>query len=275
MNPESRPTARLGPSARGRFKQAGMVASLALMVSSGAAEPATAAAVSATGHATATSYAADKCKPSHHHGHRALPGRPSDGKDWCKRPTGPTGPRGPRGATGPRGPMGPQGQTGVAGAVGADGADGAAGAPGATGPAGRRGPTGDPGPCSAIDSAQESSDFELRVALTGGRTYAGVRDQRTGETKNFLWTDLSTHPDYPSGGSAGFPCGASVNAYNQSTLNRIKFDVVTTTGQVWETSCVVLTKTHPAVLSCNDRMGPKAWSLVARQPKPGVVNGGA
>ncbi|MET9898323.1 hypothetical protein [Streptomyces sp. NPDC006446] len=274
MNPESRTTPLLGPPGRDRFKRAGVVASLALVMASGVVGPATATAGGVADRATPAPNGGDKCKPRPHHEHRALPDERADGRNWCK---GPTGPRGPKGATGATGALGPVGHTGATGPTGPRGEPGATGAPGllgATGPQGQTGATGATGPCSGIDAAQESPDFEVRIALSGGRTFAGIRDQRTGETQHFLWTNLSTHPDYPSGGAAGLPCGVSVNAHARTTtLNRIKFDIVTTTGQIWETSCVALTTTHPATLTCADRTGhPKPWLLVARQPALDTAN---
>ncbi|MEU9134848.1 hypothetical protein AB0D33_02560 [Streptomyces sp. NPDC048404] len=258
MNPESR-TARLpGPSARGRFKRAGVVASMALVMASGVVGPATPADLTAPGHTAAAPDGSDRCGPRRLEGRTPASGRPDDGR-WCR------GPRGPRGATGPAGPQGPPGQTGATGATGA------------IGPRGETGPVGPTGPCVGIDAAQESADFEIRLALTGGRTYAGIRDQRTGEQQTLLWTDLSARPDYPAGGAAGLPCDVTVNAHNRSeTVKRVKFDVITTTGQVWEAACVAFTTTHPATLNCADRTGrPKPWILVARQPTPEAVNGGA
>ncbi|WP_329299631.1 hypothetical protein OG410_15235 [Streptomyces sp. NBC_00659] len=243
MNPESRTARLLGPPARGRFKRAGVVASLALVTASGVVGPATPADLTPSDRTAAAPDGSDGCRP-----HRP-----------CR------GPRGPRGATGPAGPQGPPGQTGATGATGA------------TGPQGETGPVGPTGPCVGIDAAQESADFEIRLALTGGRTYAGIRDQRAGEQQTLLWTDLSARPDYPAGGAAGLPCDVTVNAHNRSeTVKRIKFDVITTTGQVWEAACVAFTTTHPATLNCADRTGlPKPWILVARQPTPDALNGGA
>ncbi|MEV6193108.1 hypothetical protein AB0M19_11975 [Streptomyces sp. NPDC051920] len=252
MSPESR-TARLpGPPARGRFKRVGVVASLALVMASGVVGPATPADLTASGRTTAGPDGG--CRPRHLEDRSPVSGRPDDGR-WCR------GPRGPRGATGPAGPQG---------------LPGPAGATGASGPRGETGPTGPTGPCVGVDAAQESADFEIRLALTGGRTYAGIRDQRTGEKQTFLWTDLTARPDYPAGGAAGLPCDVTVNAYNRSaTVRRIKFDVITTTGQIWEAACVAFTTTHPATLNCADRTGrPKPWILVSRQPVPDAVNGG-
>jgi hypothetical protein len=253
MNPDSRTARLLGPPGHDRFKRAGVVASLALVMASGVVGPATPATRSASERTTEAAGGSDLCRPRHHEV-QTLPGEPADGRG-CR------GPRGPRGATGATGPTGPQGQPG---------------ATGATGPQGETGTTGPTGPCVAIDADQASEDFEIRVTLNGGRTYAGIRDQRTGEKQDFLWTDLSGRPDYPAGGAAGLPCDVSVNAHNRNTtVKRIKFDVITTTGQIWEAACVAFTTTHPATLNCADRTGhPKPWILVARQPTPDALNGG-
>ncbi|WRZ92943.1 hypothetical protein OHB54_30185 [Streptomyces sp. NBC_01007] len=255
MNPESRTARLLGPPGRGRFKRAGVVASLALVMASAVAGPATPATRSAFDHTSAAG--GDRCRLRNHEV-GALPGEPADGKWGCR---GPRGPRGATGATGATGPIGPQGQPGPIGT---------------TGPQGEVGATGPTGPCVGIDADQASEDFEIRVALSGGRTYAGIRDQRTGEKQNFLWTNLSGRPDYPAGGAAGLPCDVSVNAHNRNTtVKRVKFDVITTTGQIWEAACVAFTTTHPATLNCADRTGrPKPWILVALQPTPDALNSG-
>ncbi|MFD9322325.1 hypothetical protein ACFWDQ_32550 [Streptomyces sp. NPDC060053] len=205
--------------------------------------------------------------------------------------TGATGADGATGATGATGTNGVDGATGATGATGADGVDGATGATGATGtngvdgatgPTGATGATGATGPCSDIDAAQDSNNFELRVALTGGSTFAGIHDLRGVAPRPFLWTDLSTHANYPAGGvdadgrDVGFVCGAAVNGHSANTGNPIKFDVVTTTGQVWETTCVAVAGTNPATLNCNDAAGvPNPWTKVNLQPLATVINGGS
>ncbi|MFJ5304007.1 hypothetical protein ACIQBL_15295, partial [Streptomyces sp. NPDC088350] len=172
-------------------------------------------------------------------------------------PTGPTGPTGATGTPGTNGQTGPTGPTGATGATGAT------------------------GPCSDIDADQDSNDFELRVALTGGITYAGIHDLRGNTPRNFLWTDLSTHPGYPAGGldtgghNVGFVCGVSINGHSSNAGQPIKFDVMTTTGQVWETTCVEVNSTNPATLNCNDSLGaPNLWTKVTLQPSPAVTNSG-
>ncbi|MFE6825860.1 hypothetical protein [Streptomyces sp. NPDC057690] len=326
MRPQFGPYSLLGPVARLRCKRAGMVASLAVVLAAGVISPAAAAARNVTDRAEAAELPSPggKCKPGHHkHEHHKPRAIEAGGKDKCKGPTGPTGPKGPKGprgdhgATGATGPTGPTGATGADGADGIDGIDGATGATGAdgvdgldgatgatgatgadgvdgaTGPTGATGATGATGPCSDIDAAQDSDNFELRVALTGGSTFAGIHDLRGPAPRPFLWTDLSTHPDYPQGGEdadgrdVGFACGAAVNGHSSNGRgadghgpkagNPIKFDVMTTTGQVWETTCVAVTGTNPATLNCNDAVTglPNPWTKVTLQPLATVINGGS
>ncbi|MFE1285221.1 hypothetical protein [Streptomyces sp. NPDC058751] len=106
-----------------------------------------------------------------------------------------------------------------------------------------------------------------------GKVYAGIRDQRTNEAQNFLWTELGNHPGYPL---LSQPCGVSVNGHGQNN-SPIKFSVLTTTGQVRETTCAARTNTHPATLVCADANNPAVlnpWMPVTLQPAPGAVNGG-
>ncbi|WBO68516.1 hypothetical protein [Streptomyces camelliae] len=247
MSPDPR-TSHFGPLARDRFKKAGMLASLTVVLAAGVLTPAAAAARAMSDRAPSVQrYGGDdECKPSHHKTAATAAGG-DHGKN-CKGATGPTGPTGPRGATGPTGPTGPRGETGAPG------------------------PTGPTGPCTDIDAQQDSSDFELRAAVSGGRTYAGVRDLRMNELHNFLWTDLSTHTGYPSGPVQGTPCGVSINAHNQGN-QPIRIDVITTTGQIWETTCTENNRTHPATLDCGTATS-NPWVEVNRQPAPMQTNGG-
>ncbi|WP_327183068.1 hypothetical protein [Streptomyces sp. NBC_01334] len=250
----------------------------------------------------------DKCKgPTGPTGPKGPKGPKGDhGATGATGPTGPTGATGATGATGTHGRQGVTGATGATGATGtagvdgidgidgatgatgaagndgATGATGAAGNDGATGPTGATGTTGATGPCSDIDASQDADGFELRVALTGGVTYAGIHDLRGTAPRPFVWTDLSTHPNYPAGGldpdgrDVGFVCGAAVNGHNANAGNPVKFDVMTTTGQVWETTCVAVGVTNPATLNCNDANGlPNPWTKVTLQPLAGAVNGGS
>jgi len=241
MSPEYRTRSLLGPLARDRFKKAGMTASLALVLAASVSSPAVAAARGTGDHATGASrYSSggkDKCKQQGPH--RVTLSTAQGGKDNCQGPTGPTGPTGPIGPTGATGPTGPQGNTG---------------------------PTGTAAPCSDIDALQNQGAFELRAALTTGRYYAGIRDLR-GSTPAppFLWTDLSGRTGYPDSAATGFACGASVNA--QQATERIKFDLITTIGTVYEIRCDQVLSTTPATLSCDD-----AWTQLLNTPTTGAVN---
>lgn len=338
--------------------------------------------------------------------------------------TGPQGDTGPRGETGPQGdtgedgatgPTGPTGATGIAGptgptgpaGVGATGATGPTGPTGSTGATGFTGATGPVGPCSDIDAVQDSKKLEFRVVLTKGRVFAGIRDLTGATAHPFLWTDLSTHPNFPSGGRdsrgrpVGYACGVSVNTHSytghgqketgkdhgQSTGTQgtntghgqgqstghtqgtstghgqntgqsheqghaqntgqhqntgqgqaqtasqgshaqdtgkeytqgtgqdhgsgsgtgtgtgtgkdhgkdhggdkgqdkgdhtgadkglVKFNVVTTVGQIWETTCVAVDTAPHATLNCDDAQGnPRPWFRVDLQPSESIINGGS
>ncbi|MFG2373593.1 hypothetical protein ACGFY9_19220 [Streptomyces sp. NPDC048504] len=288
MNPEFPTSSPLGPLARDRFRKAGTLASLALVLAAGVASPAAAAARSVTDQPKAAAgRGGDHCKPNHHHKSRVTE---AGGKGDCKGPTGPTGPKGPKGdmgatgATGPKGPTGAtgatgaQGQPGLPGATGptgptgpqgAQGATGATGAQGTTGATGSAGPTGATGPCADIDGFQDQQVYEVRGAVSGTITYAGIRDVRPDENHTMRWTDLSTLMGYPNGGTNGFACGVSVNEHSQggTALAGIKYDVITTTGLVFETIC---TESHaantPAALTC-----PGPWTAL-NSPEPGNSN---
>ncbi|MFF8321282.1 hypothetical protein ACF06V_29480 [Streptomyces bobili] len=244
MSPDSRTTSPFGPLARDAFRRAGMVASLALVLAAGVASPATAAARAVTGQAvTADPSGGDKCKTDHHP--RAGDGTSASGGKECKGPTGPTGPQGATGATGPTGPMG------------------------ATGP---QGVTGAPGPCSDIDAYHPQGNVEYRSVLTNGRYYAGIRDL-TGSVENpMLWTDLTEHEGYPAGGAAGLPCGAAVSEH--PTSSDVQFDVLTTTGRVYEISCEFDPNgDDPAILDCGTTTG-NDWVEMNLRPAEDAVNGG-
>ncbi|MGW3289940.1 hypothetical protein ACWDR3_35390 [Streptomyces sp. NPDC001002] len=293
-SPEFR-TALLGPLARDRFRKAGLVASLALVLAAGVADPTAAATRSVTENARATAgNGGDHCKPGHPHESRT-PGQ----KTNCKGPTGPTGPRGPRGPKGEQGDRGPRGEKGATGpqgptgATGPQGQPGQPGTPGPTGPAGPTGPQGDQGPtgapgtpgtpgtpgstgatgatgpCADIDGFQDQQVYEVRGAVSGTITYAGIRDVRNSEDHTMRWTDLSTLTGYPNGGTNGYACAVSVNEHSQGNqeLAGIKYDIITTTGLVFETIC---TESHaggdPATLTC-----PGPWTPL-NSPEPGNAN---
>ncbi|MGW3357021.1 hypothetical protein ACWDFL_16625 [Streptomyces bungoensis] len=261
MSPDRR-TSRYGPRVRKRLGKPGTIASLALVLAAGVITP-VAAAAHATAERTPSAGTANggggDCKPSHDPRSTAA-GNGGDGGDH-----GCVGPSGPPGPPGPTGPAGPPGATGPVGPTGPSGPPGATGPVGPSGPTGPMGPSGPPGPCSDIDAQQDSSDFELRAVLTGGRTYAGIRDLRSSTAQPFLWTDLSTHDGYPPGA-----CGVSINAHSQGNAFPIDIDVVTTAGRVWETTCTENNNDRPATLTCT-----APWTQVNRQPTPSATNGGA
>ncbi|SPF02954.1 hypothetical protein [Streptomyces sp. MA5143a] len=247
----------LGPLARDRFKKAGIMASLALVMAAGVVSPATAAAraVAERPRVTAAPDKGDECKPSQHKPkpHHRL--SPTGDKDLCKGPTGPTGPKGATGATGATGPAGPTGATGPAGPTGATGS------PGAT------------GPCIDIDAYHPQGNVEYRAALSAdGHYYAGIRDLTGSEANPMLWTDLSTHEGYPTGGAPGVPCAAAVGEH--PTSGGIQFDLITTTGRVYEITCTFDPNgPDPAILQCGTPTG-NDWVEMNRRPAPNVVNGG-
>ncbi len=271
MSPEYRTGSLLGPLARDRFKRAGMVTSLALILAASVAGPATAAARGVSDHtAQASRYSGgdkDKCKNegSKHRADAAT----QDGKDKCKGPTGPTGPRAPPEPPAPRATPVPRASP----ATSARRVPRSPRAMGATGPKGDTGAPGAPGPCSDIDAFHPQGNVEYRAALSAdGRFYAGIRDL-TGSTLNpMLWTDLSTHEGYPAGGAAGTPCGASVGEHEAS--GGVQFGLITTTGRVYEITCEFdNNQADPATLDCGTLTG-NDWVEMNRRPAPNAVNGG-
>ncbi|MER5749953.1 hypothetical protein [Streptomyces sp. NPDC002088] len=282
-----------------------MFASLALVMAAGTVSPAAATARGMADHATATvGYGGDKCRA----GTQKSLASEADSKGGCKGPTGPTGPRGPkgskgdkgpkgakgdkgpkgdkghkgdkgpkgdRGPTGPTGPRGPQGPTGPTGATGNQGIQGVTGPTGSTGSTGSTGPTGPTGACAEIDGFQDQQVYEVRAAVSGTITYAGIRDVRPNFDHTLRWTDLSNRTGYPNGGQAGFACAASINEHSQGMqdLAGVKIDIMTTTGQVFEIIC---TESHtsgtPAILTCpNPSLPTLAWQPL-NSPEPGNNN---
>ncbi|WP_189781421.1 hypothetical protein [Streptomyces capitiformicae] len=99
MSPDHR---TLGPLARKAAKRAGMVASLALVLAAGLANPAIAAPQNPTApETTATVHTDDKCRPGNHHNphYGATPADRDTGE--CKDPTGPVGSKGDKGNPAP------------------------------------------------------------------------------------------------------------------------------------------------------------------------------
>ncbi len=81
----------------------------------------------------------------------------------------------------------------------------------------------------------------------------------------FLWTDLSNLPNYPS-----TACGVAINEHSNGP-NSVKIDVLTTSGQVWETTCSETSSPPPPpihpILTCTS-----PWVL-QHSPTPDAVNG--
>ncbi len=246
----------LGPLARSRFRKAGMTASLTLVLATGVVSPTAAAAASVSDDKpTATQQGGTNCRPhkSRSAAESYVPDTKPKPKDKCKGATGATGATGPKGATG---------------------ATGATGAPARTerterpGQPERRVPLA-PVSVPIIDSTQDSNRFELRAALTppvmGGpnRAYAGVRDLTGDDPGPFLWTDLTGNDNYPQNA-----CGISVEGHAQGdqTEGDMRIDVITTTGQVYETTCGVNLGEN-ITLTCDD-----PWALITSQPLPGADN---
>ncbi|PIM73439.1 hypothetical protein CTU88_06655 [Streptomyces sp. JV178] len=87
-----------------------------------------------------------------------------------------------------------------------------------------------------------------------------------------LWTDLSTHEGYPAGGAPGVPCAAAVGEH--PTSGGIQFDLITTTGRVYEITCTFDNNgSDPAILQCGTPTG-NDWVEMNRRPAPNAVNGG-
>ncbi|MFF4233767.1 hypothetical protein [Streptomyces sp. NPDC001820] len=111
MNPDSTTGSRLGPlPRRNRWTVGGAIASLALVLATGATSPAGAAAQAPSDHVSASVRAdgKEKCKD----GPAAQTLVVLGGKDCYRGPTGPTGPTGPQGDPGDPGPTGATGATG-------------------------------------------------------------------------------------------------------------------------------------------------------------------
>ncbi|WP_234467770.1 hypothetical protein [Streptomyces sp. MBT62] len=156
--------------------------------------------------------------------------------------------------------------------MGPAGAQGAQGPAGAVGPQGPAGPQGATGPCSDIDAYHPQGNVEYRSVLTNGRYYAGIRDLTGSEANPMLWTDLTNHTGYPAGGAAGLPCGTAVSEH--PTSSGVQFDVLTTTGRVYEITCGFNSNgPNPAILNCGTNTG-NVWAEMNRRPATGAVNGG-
>ncbi|MGW8687506.1 hypothetical protein ACWGNN_42065, partial [Streptomyces sp. NPDC055817] len=166
------------------------------------------------------------------------------------------------------------------------GTPGAAGPKGDTGDQGPKGDTGVPGACSDVDTYSRTDpaqgELNYQAALSrDGHFYGGILAQGSPEfpDREYLWTDLSTHMGYPSGGAAGLPCGAAVSARptpnDALNADTVDFETFTTTGRVYQISCYEETEGALPLpkLDCGDNT-LNAWVEVNRRPDPNAVNGG-
>ncbi|MFF1263488.1 MULTISPECIES: hypothetical protein [unclassified Streptomyces] len=175
MSPEYRSPSLLGPLARDRFRKAGMVASLALVLAAGVLSPAGAAAQTVARHASEASRHGgdDHCKGDSSRSHRPLGveanGDNGKGDGECKGATGATGAKGDTGATGATGLKGDTGATGATGLKGNTGATGKAGANGINGINGTNGTNGINGTKGATGATGAKGDTGATGAgpLTG------------------------------------------------------------------------------------------------------------
>ncbi|MFD3328449.1 hypothetical protein [Streptomyces sp. NPDC058701] len=110
----------------------------------------------------------------------------------------------------------------------AAGCTGPRGSQGPRGPKGDRGPAGPAGPCIDLAVvAGVATGSEYSAALTRGKAFVGYRPSSTGA---YIWRDLtgSTTPGYPRNA-----CGVAVKLDS----GRVYVKVLTTAGDVYETSC--------------------------------------
>ncbi|MFJ9742404.1 hypothetical protein [Streptomyces sp. NPDC101166] len=125
-------------------------------------------------------------------------------------------------------------------------------------------------PCSDIDALRAEAGVEYRSVLTGGRYYAGVRDIAGDGDRPMLWTDLTGNEGYPAGGKgAGLPCAAAVSGLAET--DTVAFDVLTTTGRVYEITCTrEINDSDASILDCTDQV----WAEVSLRPRKGALNSG-
>lgn len=133
------------------------------------------------------------------------------------------------------------------------------------GPTGATGPTGPVGPCVDISTSWDEEEVKYKAVLApNGTAWAGVYDfdadnlPAPGIQPAFTWYNLSTpSTTYPSN-----PCGITI----AETANTVIVEVVTTTGQVYETTCDV-DRGEPDLLDCPT---PRVWTPAIPQP-PGTT----
>ncbi|MER5372210.1 hypothetical protein [Streptomyces sp. NPDC002553] len=125
-------------------------------------------------------------------------------------------------------------------------------------------------PCSDIDALRAEAGVEYRGVLTGGRYYAGVRDIAGDGDRPMLWTDLTGNEGYPTGNKgAGLPCAAAVSGLAET--DTVAFDVLTTTGRVYEITCTrEINDSDASILDCTDQV----WAEVSLRPRKGALNSG-
>ncbi|MGN9792315.1 hypothetical protein ACTMTU_14630 [Streptomyces sp. OZ13] len=185
-------------------------------------------------------------------------------KDKCKvGPTGDTGPKGDTGDTGPKGDTGDTGPTGPGGGdtgpTGDTGDTGPKGDTGDTGPKGDTGDTGPAGPCVDVDAYRPSNAVDLKAVLSDDVAYAGIRNLTGTEPGPFIWYDLT---DDPGTGFPPNPCAISI-ASQTNAAGGVSIQVLTTEGEVFETTCEVGVPGDPFVLDCDE-----VWTELTT-PTPG------
>ncbi|WP_078864583.1 hypothetical protein [Streptomyces roseus] len=105
-----------------------------------------------------------------------------------------------------------------------------------------------------MDSIRPAASREVKAVLSETITYAGIRDLTPSPT-NWRWYDLTDTGDtYPADA-----CAVSIS----SQANIVNIEVLTTGGDIWETSCTINPGT-PDALTCNE-----VWTPATPQPTPG------
>lgn len=87
-------------------------------------------------------------------------------------------------------------------------------------------PRHDGSKCQAIDSFAPNKNEEHTVVIADGHAYAGAWDKKA---KNVVWQKLSDNKGYPARA-----CDVTLSEQR----NNVWIKVITTDGQVHETSCV-------------------------------------
>ncbi|WP_208545414.1 hypothetical protein [Streptomyces sp. Tu 2975] len=285
MSPENRTPGGFGPlPRRGRWLVGGAMASVTLLMLgfSGSA-----VAVGMTPQQAGPAYESpegDECKDDGYDlelsrfigpmgddfdlGHDKCKGKGDTGDTGPQGDTGDTGPQGDTGDTGPQGDTGDTGPTGPPGPGGGDTGDtGPQGDTGDTGPQGDTGDTGPAGPCVDVDAYRPSNAVDLKAVLSDGVAYAGIRSLTGTEPGPFIWYDLTDDPgtNYPDDA-----CAISI-ASQTNAAGGVSVQVLTTEGEVFETTCEVGVPGDPFALDCDE-----VWEELST-PTPGdpPINGTA